>query len=404
MDQLPYGTPPRWWPPRLRPLLMAILRRPRVRRVRRREHLVEVEPRGLETLRRLIEQNHGVLITSKHVGHVDPYIFLAAGDRLGVPFYYMVGWQVFELLRPLERWVLQRHGAFSIDREGNDLRAFRLAVEILQTSRHPLVMFPEGEIYHHSEWVVPFRAGTAAIALAAARRGKRPISCVPAAIKYEYVQDPMPRLLQVADALEHRLAWRPRRELPLYERLRRVAEGWVTLLEMEYLGEARRGELPQRIATLAEAVVRSVEKRQGAEPAGANIPERSTPLRQQAIRRREALAAGAAGRVEAERDLDDVNVAVQLFSYSHDFDREPATLERLAEMVDKLEEDVLGAPTATIKGDRRAVIAFGKPVEIQPGKKRKDEAAALTEALEAGVRETLREVYGRDLAVPDPRG
>lgn len=392
MDRLPYGTPPRWWSPWLRPRVMRLLRRARIRRVRRRDRLVDVEARGLENLRQLIDRGHGIMVVSKHVGHVDAYIYLAAGDQLGVPFYYMAGWQVFALLRPLQRLVLRMHGCFSVDREGTDLRAFRQAVDILQNYRNPLVMFPEGEIYHNNDWVAPLRAGTATIALSAAKRAKRPISCIPAAIRYEYIQDPTPELLKVMARLEERFCWQPRPELPLGERIVRFADALITLRELEYLGSIRTGALSQRIERLAEAVVAQVEARQGVQPSGNNIPERVTPLRQQAIRRRESSRRNEPAYIEAERDMEDVAVAIQLYSYTQDYVRDQLSLERVAEIIDKLEEDVLGLPTASLKGDRRAIIAFGQPIEVKLQRHKRDEVPVLTETLANAVRATLEEI------------
>jgi len=58
--------------------------------------------------------------------------------------------------------------------------------------------------------------------------------------------------------------------------------------------------------------------------------------------------------VEKERlshDLDDLFVVTQLFSYPGDYLRnQNPSIERIAETVDKLEEDVLQRHTASIRG------------------------------------------------------
>lgn len=390
MDRIPYRTPPRWWSPLLRPRFIRLLKRFRIRRVRRRERLVQVDVRGLEHLRSELAQNHGVMIVSKHVGHVDAYIFLAAGDALGVPFYYMAGWQVFALLRPLERLVLRMHGCFSVDREANDLRAFRQAVEILQHRRHPFVMFPEGELYHHNDVIYPFRPGAAAIALSAAKRSPGRISCVPAAIRYFYAEDPIPELLRLMDALEGHFRWSPRRRQPLGERVMRLAEAWIALREVQYLGRPQMGALPERIRYLLDVILCRVEERQGIKPAPrATVADRVMPLRQDAIKRRESAPADSPDAAHAEQDLEDVFVATQLYSYAHDCDAQRVSTERLAEILDKFEEDVLARPTATLRADRRAVIAFGPPIMVQPGRRRREEAQDLTEKLQRAVGDVL---------------
>src|SRR5262249_24887758 len=147
-----------------------------------------------------------------------------SADVVACPFYFMVAWQVLAKHSRFVQRLLRYHGCFSVDRERNDLRAFRQAVEILQTTGSPLVVFPEGEVYHTNDRVTPFREGPAAMALAAARRAERPIGCLPAAIKYQYLQDPTPQLHRLLDRLEQRVLWRPRPELSLAARVRRFAE------------------------------------------------------------------------------------------------------------------------------------------------------------------------------------
>ena len=57
--------------------------------------------------------------------------------------------------------------------------------------------------------------------------------------------------------------------------------------------------------------------------------------------------------------------------------------------LDKFEEDVLRKPTAAIRGTRRAVISFGEPIPVEPGKSGKPEIHALTERLEQSVQTLL---------------
>ncbi len=395
MDRIPYRTPRRWWSPLLRPRFIRWFRPYRIRRIARRERLIEVEVRGVDIIRAEIERGHGVMIVSKHVGHVDPYIYLVAGDQLGTPFYYMAGWQVFEMLPWLNRLILRMHGCFSVDRESNDLRAFRQAVDILQNLPNPFVTFAEGEIWHHNDVVFPFRPGAAAIALAAAKRAQRPIVCVPAGMRYLYAQDPLPALEELMDALERHFGWQPRRGAPLGERLVRVADAWIAQRETEFLGGPRPGDLPARIGRLLEKVLSGVEERQGVRPSdGATVPDRVTPLRQHAIKERESALANSADVHQAERDLEEVYVATQLYSYTRDWDATSISTERLAEIMDKLEEDILEKPTATLRADRRAALAFGEPIPVAPGKRSRDEAASLTKRLEEAVLSMVQSIPG----------
>lgn len=140
--------------------------------------LLHVDVRGLEHLQEVLRKQYGVLITPNHSGH--------AADKLRRPFYFMTAWQVLGLVNFMRRTFLRKHGCLSVDREGTDLQAFRQAVDILQSRPDPLVIFPEGEVYHTNERGTPFREGPATIAILAVKRAKRLIVCIPYAICFRH--------------------------------------------------------------------------------------------------------------------------------------------------------------------------------------------------------------------------
>ncbi len=55
------------------------------------------------------------------------------------------------------------------------MQAMKTAVDIMQNRPHPLVIFPEGDVYHTNDRIMPFRDGAAAMALMAARKAERPV-------------------------------------------------------------------------------------------------------------------------------------------------------------------------------------------------------------------------------------
>ena len=235
MNRYVQQIPPRWWGPKLSPFWIRCWRPLRKRFQFREQRLMEVEIRQLDNLRAAVKSDQGVLITPNHSGHADAYIMYDVADQLGRAFYFMTAWQIFQQKTFVGKWMLRYHGCFSIDREGTDLRAFRQATEVLEQSKFPLVIFPEGEVYHINERITPFREGAAAVALSSARRAKKPVLCVPCGIKYEYLDDPTDNLLELMDRLEQEIFWRPRRDLPLHQRIYRFAEGAMALKELEYL-------------------------------------------------------------------------------------------------------------------------------------------------------------------------
>ena len=123
-------------------------------------------------------------------------------------------------------------------------------------------------------------------------------------------------------------------------------------------------------------------------------------LRRQAIATLEE-SSSPASREAAQRDLDELFAVMQLFSYPADYLAGNPSLERLAETLDKLEEDVLEVPTARPRGIRRTVIAFGEPVLAHPHGDRKQAAIDLTDALESRVQELLDSLAHRVAALSE---
>jgi hypothetical protein len=389
MNRQPFQTPPRWWGPKLSPGWIRLWQPFRRRHQLQQQRLLEIEARGLEHLRRAAEASQGVLITPNHAGHADCYAFFGALEQAGLCSYFMIAWQVFQRSSRLRRLSLQHHGCFSVDREGTDMRAFRQAVEILQTAPHPLVVFPEGEVYHLGERITPFREGPAAMALMAARKGSRPVICVPCAIKYRYLQDPTPELLELMDRLEEAVYWRPQPELSLPNRIYRLAEGLLALKELEFLGCTSAGPVPDRVARLVRSVLDRLDGQYAVNTSASTVPERVKTLRRHAIQQLEKLPEGDPARKQPIGNLDDLFFAVQAFSYPGNYVAERPSVERIAETLDKFEEDVLGRPTATVRGTRKAIVTFDEPIVVDPGRDKKEATATLTKLLEQRVQTLL---------------
>lgn len=408
MNRYPLHPRPQRWEARLNPTVIRLFRALRRRKAAREQRLVEVDVRGADLAREAVERGAGVLITPNHPGHADAYAMFEAADTAGVPFYYMSAWQVFEMHGAIGRWLLTRHGCFSVDREGADKDAFRAAVEVVREKREPLVVFPEGEVYHQNDRVTPFRDGAAAIALSAARKAPRPIVAIPCAIKYAYLEDPKPALVELMGRLEKKVLWRPRPDLPLAQRVYRLAEALLALKEIEYLGETMQGTIAARRLVLADHILSGIEGRHGVRrveaPANASaIPVRVKEARAACLKRLAEIEEGESRAGESERlqiaaDLDDLFLVVQAFSYPGDYVDERPSVERLAETLDKFEEDVLGAATATVRARRRAVVQFGEAIEVGGGEQPAGQAAGgggrmtageLTARLERRVQELL---------------
>ncbi|MFP6611571.1 MAG: 1-acyl-sn-glycerol-3-phosphate acyltransferase [Pirellulales bacterium] len=362
MDRYPYAKPPRWWSPRPRRLWVNIWRPVRRRQQRRDQRVKSTDVEGLDHVRQAMRADYGVLITPNHASHADCYLLLDALLKLRGSQYIMTAWQVFHMMAKWEQLAYRHHGCFSVDREGKDLRAFRLAVKTLAATSDPLVVFPEGEVYHLNDRTTPFRDGTLMMASAAIKRGNRPIACIPCALKYFYVKDPSPELRCTTARIEANLGVKSVGKLPLAVRVERLQTETLAWRERQFLGGCREGNPAQRRDTLVDTILVRYEHQFGIHNAARNVPERVKQLRQHLVESGALAVSNTRADENASAAMEDIFVAVQLYSYAFGYVSESPTIERVAETVDKLEEDVLGAPTATVRGTRRGVVRFGNPL------------------------------------------
>jgi 1-acyl-sn-glycerol-3-phosphate acyltransferase len=392
MNRQPYQTPPKIWPHRMTPWLVRLWGPMRRRTLLRKQRMVRLDVQNAEPVRQLLADGAGVLLTPNHSFHYDSYVLMEAARQLGRPVHFMTAWQVFAMSGWFESWMLQRHGCFSIDRESNDMGAFRTTVEILNNSPSPLVIFPEGDIYHINDRVMPFREGAAAMAMSAARKGTRKIVCVPVALKCWYVQDPLPELGKLMTRLEDHFMMRPRPDLSFTERVYRFGGVALSIKELDYLGASRSGLLPERIAHLAEQIVAGLEKRYNLSPKGHPMPERVKEVRRNIIRKQEKEDLSLEERGNLAGEMEDLFFVVQLFSYPGNYVAEKPTIERLAETLDKFEEDVFRVSLPGVRGARRVVVRFGDPIEVSKEREGRDAVTRFTDLLETKVQTLLDQI------------
>ena len=386
------ARPPRRWKPKLSPWVVRLTRKYRKWHGLKNCQLESVEVENAELVRDQIKQGHGVLITPNHPTHADPFSMNAAADAVGSPMYFMATWHVFDNQGKIGQWLLQKHGAFSIDREGTDMEAMKTAQNILQEKKHPLVIFPEGEVYHTNDKVTPFREGAAALAYLSARRADRKIVCIPTALKYWYTTDPMPELLDLLVELEASIHWRPTPEKPVVERIYRLGSALMSLKELEHFSSVREGSLPERTENLASHILSTHEESLEIDGDGKMLPERVKQLRNEVISQLEDLEPNDdQRRAELDRYLDDFFLAVQLFSYPGDYVATNPSVERIAETLDKMEEDVLDKYSASIRARRKSLVRFGDPIDVSSEKQR-NYASQLTEQMQQSVQSMLDDI------------
>jgi hypothetical protein len=180
------------------------------------------------------------------------------------------------------------------------------------------------------------------------------------------------------------LYWRPRPDLSLEQRIYHLAEGLLALKEIEILGATCAGRLPERITHLIEFILGRIEARFGLSESH-TVPERVKSARRYVIKQLEGSSPNDADRQTLYDTLDDLFLVVQAFSYPGDYVSELPSIERIAETLDKFEEDILGVRTATVRGARRASVTFGEPILVDRAASREITVASLTQMLQDNV-------------------
>jgi hypothetical protein len=195
--------------------------------------------------------------------------------------------------------------------------------------------------------------------------------------------------------LEDRIGWTPKPSMPADDRVIRLATGVLALKETEYLGRAGTGGIQERLSQLCENMLAEVESRYPRDAKAATPPERVRALRYR-IRRRlldTEKPPSPADREILLDDLDRVFTALQAHSYIGDYLLGDPTTDRRAEMIMKLEEDLLGFPNYPVA--RTAKVTAGEPIPVSdlltngelPAK---GGALQLTELLEKRLGDLLR--------------
>jgi len=366
MRELPQDRPYRFRPPVDRPWLNPLLRWVNRRLFLKRFYRVEtIHCHGISALEESMKAGDAVVLAPNHADHADVHVLSEVAARVGIRPRFMGAREIFEA-GAINSFALQSGGVFSVDRDGSDIAAIKMALSILDAGIHPLVIYPEGEIYHHHEWLDPLHDGLASILLKVARRlpEARRARIFPIAFRFEYDAEVERTFPARVAALERTVNLTARSDMPVVERLYQLGPALLAAKEREYLGEAGGGTLEERLERLREGLLADMEGRRGRAPAASTVPERVRALRSR-IRRALLDPKAKPSPDERRRLLDDlkrIHVAYQVYSYPGVYLAENPNDNRVAETLMKLEEDLLGKATYPVS--RTATITFGEPIDV----------------------------------------
>lgn len=337
--------------------------------LRLRDKIIDVNVvSGGEDVVEKYKSNASFLITPNHCDHSDPHVLMHLSRIYKIPIHFMAAKEIFDINKGLNGKILQRAGIFSIDREGTDLKAIKQAMKIVFNAKYPLVMFPEGEIYHLNEKLTDMNQGAAMIMLRTAKKMKKEkrtngVFIFPTALKYTYIDDITPTFPQVLKRLEEKLLWKPQESLDLVERIYKFGEALLGIKEKEYLDRTLEGSLDVRLSTFREILISRMEIYYFQALQSGKHAERIRKLRGKI--RSFLLYDKKPEKEMLEKyynDLDILHFAFQLYSYPGQYLKEKASQERIAETLLKFEEDLFHE--YKIKGRRSAEVYFCPAINL----------------------------------------
>lgn len=132
-----------------------------------------------------------VIFTPNHSTRSDPHILTESTRRIGFPCVFMAAYDVF-LRSKSHRYILQKSGSFSVNRDAPDRRAIQQAIDTLQSPDASLTIFPEGNVWYQNDRIHPFLPGAAFIAFRSLRKvepNAGPLWIVPTSVKATFIKD-----------------------------------------------------------------------------------------------------------------------------------------------------------------------------------------------------------------------
>ena len=344
------------------------------------------EQRDLESMHAL-PPGSGVILASNHADQTDLKVGLVMSRRCRRRFLFMVNREAFDEGFGTAGWWLQRLGAFSVERGGDNETAKRFAIDVVKRGQEVVVVFPEGEIFYLNDHVQPLKSGAVEIGMQAVSesRATRPewtVFLIPMALKYRYRS-------RIGRILERRIRGLERRLRLLKFGLtarQRLAQIFATaLLRRESAHNlkpetARLDDLNERVRSLREEILSQVEERYPGSSATpttttttttttATTPAQTNDRAWRLSARLRALLNGMGqfGETLQAQILDDLEAlkhVVQMGGWEPMPAGPEPSQERLAEMVLKLEREVFGTRRPRQLARRDVLIRVGSPIDL----------------------------------------
>ena len=370
-----------------------------------KNHLIDgIDLQGAEAFAEAKRQKGArFVLLPNHPSHSDPQVMTEVCRRLRVKPAFMAAYDVFARGK-FGAWFMQRTGAFSVDREGSDRKSMKCSAEILETGKYPLIICPEGNVYLCNDRVTPFAEGAAYISLRAQKKigAAAPVFAVPISLKFTYSEDPRDAVLSDLRDIGRGFDAPLNPDAPITDELKRISVAGLS----RYLKQ--RGHIPPESDLLADdqighaaiQIIESLESKMELTP---------RPSDDFTTRVRKIRAAVHGVRTAPERDIDhraashwadEAMLALRILGYSGGYAAENPSVDRVAETVARLREDI-SSKSHPPYGRRHALVKIGTPIDLRDridaySQKARDAVRELTATCESASQSGVNELNAKN--------
>jgi 1-acyl-sn-glycerol-3-phosphate acyltransferase len=212
---------------------------PAVMRFKRNIVQLHVTPDGLDRFHQLNGQR--TVICPNHPDPADGETLFGLSRLVREEFYYLAAREIFRSNHGWNEILLRHAGCYSVRRGTADYESYKTTRDLIVEGKHKLVIFPEAEISHRGDLLLPIEPGVAQMSFWALDRLHKmgqpaPVYILPLAIKYTYQKDIRPALEGALRRLEGHLGLTAEKS-SLIHRVKNVIETLLATLESTYAFE-----------------------------------------------------------------------------------------------------------------------------------------------------------------------
>jgi hypothetical protein len=166
-----------------------------------------------------------------------------------------------------------------------------------------------------------------------------------------------------------------------------VGAGLLALKELQYLGHTQEGTIPQRIEKLTGAILGPMEAEWTNGNGEGHVVARVKRLRAAILPDMIKGELAEEEKARRWRQLEDADLAQQLYHYPPDYIVDGAPKARIIETVERFEEDLTGK--VTVHGPVEVRVTVGDAIEVSTGREARGEADPLMAAIDGQIRSML---------------